>query len=123
MKSTGKIKLWNLNRIPEKIFSLALTILITTILSCQGEKNQQNYADMVFTNAKVYTVDESQPWAEAVAVRDGKIVFVGSSEEATLYIGDSTEVSDLDGKMMLPGFISAHDHLISANWMGFATAM
>ena len=67
-------------------------------------------ADYVFMGGKVYTVNKEQPWAEAVAVQGKKIVFVGSTSDAKNYIGDQTKIVDLDGKMMLPGFIDSHCH-------------
>jgi predicted amidohydrolase YtcJ len=67
-------------------------------------------ADLVFTNARIYTVNEAQPWAEAVAINGNNIAFVGSSEEADALVGDHTEVIDLEGKTMLPGIITTHDH-------------
>ncbi|MEH6549271.1 MAG: amidohydrolase [Pseudomonadales bacterium] len=67
-------------------------------------------ADRVFTNGKIYTVDESQIWAEAVAVSGDEIVYVGSSDGASQWIGDNTQVEDLAGKLMLPGFIDSHAH-------------
>ena len=73
-------------------------------------------ADVVFTNAKVYTVNEAQEWAEAVAVSDNKIVFVGTAADAEAFVGDGTEVIDATGKTIMPGFVSAHDHLIASNW-------
>ena len=73
-------------------------------------------ADTVFTGGKVYTVDEAKPWAEVVAVKDNKIVFVGSAADSKKHIGDNTKVIDCAGKTVLPGFVSAHDHLIASNW-------
>ncbi len=70
----------------------------------------QNAADTVFTNGSVYTVDKNRNWAEAVAVKADKIVYVGSSEGAKAYIGSKTQVIDLQGKMLLPGFFDAHAH-------------
>ena len=70
-------------------------------------------ADFVFTGGKVYTVNESQPWADAVAVQGKKIIFVGSSLDAKKYVGDKTRVIKLNGKMMLPGFVEGHIHPIS----------
>ena len=67
-------------------------------------------ADTVFTNGRIYTVNEAQPWAEAVAVRGDTIVYVGDSAGATAYLGDDTESVDLAGRMMLPGFIDGHLH-------------
>lgn len=61
-------------------------------------------------NAKVYTVDENQPWAEAVAIKDGKIVAVGSNTDIADYKLDSSEVIDAKGRLVLPGFIDNHCH-------------
>jgi len=61
-------------------------------------------------NAKVYTVDEDRPWAEAVAVKDGKIVAVGSNAEINDYQLESAELIDAEGKLVLPGFIDNHCH-------------
>ncbi|TWT84552.1 N-substituted formamide deformylase precursor [Planctomycetes bacterium CA13] len=68
---------------------------------------QQKPADTLFTGGKVYTVNDAQPWAEAVAVTGNQIVFVGSSADAKAFIGDDTDVVDCAGKMVMPGFISA----------------
>ncbi len=70
-------------------------------------------ADYVFTNAEVYTVDERQPRAEAVAVKGTDIVYVGDATGAEKFIGDNTNVTDLEGKTMLPGFIDTHHHGIT----------
>ncbi len=67
-------------------------------------------AETVFTNGKIYTVNETQPWAEAVVIKGNNIAFVGSNEDGKALVGDHTEVIDLEGKMMLPGIISSHDH-------------
>jgi len=70
-------------------------------------------ADYVFENGKVYTVNEKQPWAEAVAVEGNKIVFVGSNADAKKYVGKKTAVVDLAGKMLLPGFVEGHFHPVA----------
>ena len=67
-------------------------------------------ADTVLTNGKVYTLDSGQAWAEAIAIKDGKISFVGSSEQAKRYQGGNTKIIDLDGKMVLPGLNDIHVH-------------
>jgi len=69
-------------------------------------------ADRVFVNGAIYTVDPDRPWAEAVASKDGRIVFVGSDSEAQLFVGESTDVIDLNGQMMLPGFHDSHIHIL-----------
>ncbi|MGF1835159.1 amidohydrolase [Photobacterium sanguinicancri] len=73
-------------------------------------------ADKVFKNAKVYTMDESMPWAEAVAIKGGKIIYVGASSDVDNFVGVNTELYDLKNKMLLPGFVSGHDHLVASNW-------
>src|SRR5688572_29908982 len=70
-------------------------------------------ADLVLTGAAVYTMDPARSWAQAVAVRGGRIVFVGSAEGARAYTGPGTRVLDLAGRMVLPGFHDAHIHPVS----------
>jgi hypothetical protein len=68
-------------------------------------------ADTVFTNGFVYTVNCWQPTAQAVAVRDGKIIYVGNNRAAMRLVGPTTNVVDLHGKMMMPGLEDGHTHL------------
>ena len=70
-------------------------------------------ADYVFTNGFVHTVDDANPQAEAVAVVGDQIVYVGDSDGAQAYVGESTEVVDLDGRMLLPGFVDSHLHALA----------
>jgi len=67
-------------------------------------------ADRVLLNGKIYTVDAAKPWAEAVAIRDGRFVFVGDNSGAREFIGNSTVVSDLGGHLVIPGIIDSHTH-------------
>ncbi len=67
-------------------------------------------ADLVFTNGAVNMVDAVRSWSQAVAVRDGRIVAVGTDADLRDLIGTNTEVHDLGGKMLLPGFQDAHVH-------------
>ena len=67
-------------------------------------------ADTVFTNGRIYTVDSSKPYAEAVAVKDGKFVGVGSAKDIKKFIGKRTRVVDLGGAFAMPGFVDAHIH-------------
>jgi predicted amidohydrolase YtcJ len=70
-------------------------------------------ADLLLRGAAVYTVDGARSWAEAVAVSKGRIVFVGPDAGASAWIGPSTKVLDLSGKMVLPAFHDAHVHPVS----------
>jgi len=68
-------------------------------------------ATLILTNAKVITVDASDTMAQAVAVKNGKILDVGSTDKISKYIGNATRVVDLKGKTLTPGLIDAHAHL------------
>ena len=75
-----------------------------------NDSNIIRTADIVLQNGIVYTVDRQRSLAEAVAVRGKDIIFVGSNSGAARHIGSQTEVIDLGGKMVLPGFIDSHAH-------------
>ena len=68
-------------------------------------------ADLVLKNARVYTVNKNQPNAEAVAIKDGKIIIVGTNAVIKKYIGKNTEVIDCKGQFVMPGFIEGHGHI------------
>lgn len=69
-------------------------------------------ADLVLRGGAIYTMDAARSWAQAVAVSDGEITFVGSDAEASAFVGEGTRVVDLAGRMILPGFHDAHIHPI-----------
>ena len=73
---------------------------------------QQQPADLVVLNARVYTADVNRPVAEAFAVRAGRIAFVGSSRGALALVGPRTERLDLAGRTVIPGMVDAHAHLL-----------
>ena len=70
----------------------------------------QEPADVVFKDAKIYTVNKNKPWAEALAISDNKIVFVGNEGDVAAWIGKKTKIIDLNDKMIVPGFISGHEN-------------
>ncbi|MGI9165864.1 MAG: amidohydrolase [Pyrinomonadaceae bacterium] len=88
-----------------------LLILSALLLSLAPRPTQDGYADIVFKNGNIYTVNDRQPQAEAVAVKRGRIIFVGSNRRSQRYIGKSTRVIDLHGNTVLPGLTDAHHHL------------
>ncbi len=87
--------------------SLRLPLLLLLLAGCGGV----TAADLVLINATVHTADDARPTAEAVAIGRGRILFVGSNDEARRYIGTGTEVIDLSGRTVLPGLVDAHYHL------------
>ena len=82
-------------------------VALATLAACSAAQP----ADRVFKNANVYTADSASPRAEAVAVLGGRILFVGSNADVRKHEGSNTEVIDLAGKTLLPGFVDAHVHL------------
>jgi hypothetical protein len=72
----------------------------------------QKSADLVLTNARIYTVDSARPVASALAVRAGRVLFVGSDAEAKALAGRSPRIIDLRGATVIPGIIDAHAHLL-----------
>jgi len=89
-------------------YLMAIALLLGTI-SCQT-KNQS--ADMIITNAKIWTGNESQPLAEAMAVAGDTIMAIGSNQEVMKFKSDKTVVTDLEGKFVTPGFIDSHLHFL-----------
>ena len=69
------------------------------------------YAETAYVNGKIYTMKQEGDWVEAIAVRDGKIVFAGSNREAMQIVCDN--VVDLKGNVVFPGFIDCHQHTLA----------
>jgi predicted amidohydrolase YtcJ len=88
---------------------LGFVIFITT--GFPGNPATAEPADVLFINGNIYTVNEKQPHAEAIAVKAGKILFVGSNQDAKTYQGNQTRVVDLKGNTVVPGLTDAHYHL------------
>ena len=74
------------------------------------------YADTIFINGQVVTMEPGVPQAEALAVLGTDILAVGNNDDIQPYIGAETEVINLDGKALLPGFIDPHTHLFNATY-------
>jgi len=88
-----------------------LTLLCIAFGYPSVSHTQTEPADAVFKNGNIYTVNERQPQAQAIAVKAGKIVFVGSNADAKKYEGKDTRIVDLRGNTLLPGFTDSHYHL------------
>lgn len=99
------------------LFLLAMPLLA---VACKPATEQPvpapatDAADLVIRDAVVYTVNPAQPWAEAVAVRDGQILLVGSTAEAEALTGPQTRVVSQPGGLVLPGFQDAHVHPLTS---------
>lgn len=75
-----------------------------------GKVTSNQTADLIFKNGEVYTVDKDRSWEKAVAVKNGKILYVGDNKGAAAFKGNDTRVIDLKGKMVMPGFTDSHNH-------------
>jgi hypothetical protein len=95
----------------DRLIALLLTVGCLSA-PCIG---QAEPADLVFTGGRVYTVAGANPWADAVAVRQDRIAWVGDQESLQDWIGPETRVIDLQGGLLLPGFQDSHLHL---HWGG-----
>lgn len=93
----------------------AIQILVYTFLIVAGCTSEKA-ATLVVRGGNVYTVNSSNEVAQAIAVAGDKIIFVGSNADVTEYIGDGTEVIDLGGKVLTPGFIEGHGHLMGVGY-------
>jgi len=95
-----------MKRIPTVIF------LVYILFSCN--KKQTDLADKIYFNARIWTGDSSNAWANAIAIKRNEILYVGKDYESLK--GSSTEMIDLGGKLVLPGFIDNHTHFLSGGY-------
>ncbi len=92
-------------------FALGIVLTAALLAGCDTpDEAESAAADLVLTNGKIVTVDETLPEAEALAIVGDTIVAVGSSDEMAEYIGPATQVIDLEGRLAIPGFIEGHGH-------------
>lgn len=94
------------------IFFFVALLLAGGFWRCSSDKHT---ADRILLNAKVITVDSGFSILEAVAIRDGKFICVGSDEDVMLYAGEGTAVLDLQGHAIIPGLIEGHAHPVAAS--------
>jgi len=90
---------------------IAAVLLAVTLISFEPTSARPEPADTVFKNGNFYTVNERQPRAEAVAVKAGKIIYVGSNKDVKTFEGNDTRIVDLKGSTVVPGLTDSHYHL------------
>lgn len=88
------------------------TTVLLTILIVPAKPWAEEIADTIYTGGPIVTIDDAAPRAEAVAVKDGLILAVGALNEVKAHQGDATEMVDLAGRTMLPGFVDSHGHVV-----------
>src|SRR5437763_8747970 len=88
-------------------------LLLSLVVLCSLALSQTKpSADLIITNAKIWTVDKSHPQAEALAVLRDRIVAVGTNTEVDAWHGPQTKILDAQSKLLLPGFNDAHVHFV-----------
>ena len=103
-----------------KIRLISFSVVVASLMSgCSPEP--ENVADYAFVNAKVWTLDEEQPWADTVLVKDERITYVGDAAGAEPMLGKATKYIGLNGELLLPGFIDTHVHPVAGG--AYATAL
>ncbi len=90
-----------------------ILISLFIIASFLGCNDNQQKADLIITNARIWTGNESSPYAESMAIADGKILAVGENDAVSSFKNSSTKVKNLGGKFVAPGFIDSHVHLMT----------
>lgn len=98
-----------------RISCLLLAGISGLLAACAETDEGGKFADMIFAGGAIYTVDNSNPWAEAVAIKGDRIVYVGAAGSAARLAGPDTRRIDLDGRMLLPGLIDSHTHIFNGS--------
>ena len=92
-----------------------IIILLLSLLFFQNCNDQNTTADVVYTNAYFYTVNDENPLASEIAVKNDKFIYVGKKTPHS-FIDEGTLVIDLKGKFVLPGFIDSHLHFMDGGF-------
>ena len=88
---------------------MLLGFLIASCTSGEGGGDQES-ADLILSGARIFTSNTQEPWAEAVAVKNGRFIYVGDSAGVVAYRSDSTRSVNLEGRLVIPGLVDSHAH-------------
>lgn len=98
----------------KSIFNILMMMGLFLInFSCQ---NENKVADLILTDARIWTGNTAQPWAEAIAVQSDTIIAVGNNEEILKFKGNNTKILNLNEKFVVPGFIDSHLHFLTGGF-------
>ena len=89
---------------------LGAALWLCSALSAEATPPREAPAELVLQGGRIYTADATQRIAQALAVRDGRLVFIGSDVDARRFVGPATRVESLGGRLVLPGLVDAHIH-------------
>jgi len=92
-----------------------VALCIAALASLSHAQPARQAPDLVLVGGKVFTSDTARPWAEAIAIRGERVVAVGTTVEVRRLAGPATRVIDVGGRVVMPGFNDAHDHLAGGN--------
>ncbi|MEY8841096.1 amidohydrolase, partial [Cribrihabitans sp. XS_ASV171] len=98
----------------DRILPLGMAMLLA------GSAAAQEVADRIYTGGPILTMEDGKPRVEAVAVRDGRILAAGSLSEIEPLRGETTELFDLAGRAMVPGFVDSHGHVVMGGLQAMA---
>jgi predicted amidohydrolase YtcJ len=99
----------------KRLFLSALVVMLGAGLGCNRGPDASSTADAIYFGGPIITVSDAQPNAEAVAIKDGKIMMVGARTEVEKdHKGSTTQMIDLAGKTLVPGFLDPHSHYINS---------
>lgn len=101
-----------MNNSKKTILSMFPIFTIILLLFSCGTDMKETPANIIFIGGNIYTVDENNPKAEAVAIRNNRIIYVGNSKIAMRYMGDETKLIELNDRTMIPGMIDGHGHFM-----------
>lgn len=105
-----------MTQLSKKIRAATVGLLVSAAIFAAGCSNTAvNQGGEVYYNAKIFTSDDDQPEASALVVKDGKISFVGSSDDALKFAGSGATSHDMGGSLILPGLIDSHAHYLAIN--------
>jgi hypothetical protein len=99
-----------------RIHLLFSWVALLLLCGCQRPSNPAQSATVIYTNARIWTGNEAQPWAEGLAVQDSLLLAVGTDADVRRLQGPETDVVDLQGHLVVPGFIDNHVHFLSGGF-------
>ncbi|CAD0185800.1 N-substituted formamide deformylase [Ruegeria sp. THAF57] len=94
------------------LFSARSVCLVAAVACLSTSASSQEIADRIYLGGPIVTMNDAAPSAEAVAVKDGRILAVGAISDVSAHQGNATETFDLEGRAMLPGFVDSHGHVV-----------
>ncbi len=93
-----------------KLLQFVVAVAVGILASACTDVGTKQSADLILTGARIFTSDSERPWAEAVAIKDGKFVYVGNESGALEYESENTRSVNLAGRLVIPGIIDSHAH-------------